>query len=109
MYKNYISTPCIKRMNPMSTELIEYPIEQSSKLIPMFNNHKYLSVVINSSLQEQLAKLLVDDVENPTVCLMTYDPFVAITGDITSESIKPLLEAVPFHKNILLQYILIEK
>ena len=88
----------------MSTELIEYPIEQSSKLIPMFNNHKYLSVVINSSLQEQLAKLLVDDVENPTVCLMTYDPFVAITGDITSESIRPLLEAVPFHKNILLPH-----
>ena len=104
MYKNYISTTWTKRMIPMSNELIEYPVEESSKLIPMFSNHKYLSVIINTSLQEQLAKVKVDDLENPTVCLMAYDPFVAITGDINSQSIKQLLEAVPFHKIILLPH-----
>ena len=88
----------------MLSELIEYPVAESSKLIPMFSNHKYLSVIINSSIQEQLAKVQVDDLENPTVCLMTYDPFVAITGDINSQSIKLLLEAVPFHKIILLPH-----
>ncbi len=104
MYKNYITTSWIKRMIPMSDELYEYPVEQNSNLIPMFNNHKYLSVIINSSIQQKLAKLQVDNLDNPTVCIMTYNPFVAISGDINSQSIESLLEAVPFHKIILIPH-----
>ena len=85
----------------MSKELFEYPVDQSSNLIPMFNNHKYLTAIINSSLQEQLAKVLVDDLENPTVCLMSYFAFTAISGDINSHSIDLLLKTIPFHKVIL--------
>ncbi len=85
----------------MSTELIEYPVEQSSNLTPIFSNHKYLTAIINSSLQERLAKVLVDDLENPTVCLMTYFAFAAISGDTTSQFIDSLLNAIPFHKVIL--------
>jgi len=82
----------------VSKELFEYPAEQSSNLIPMFTNHKYLTAIINSSLQEQLAKVLVDDLENPTVCLMSYFWFTAISGNINSQSIDLLLKAIPFHK-----------
>ena len=86
----------------MSQGLFEYPVEQSSNLIPMFSNHKYLTAIINSSLKEQLAKVIVDDLENPTICLMTYFAFTAISGDITSQYIEQLLDAIPFHKIILI-------
>ncbi|MHA1945970.1 MAG: GNAT family N-acetyltransferase [Candidatus Hodarchaeales archaeon] len=85
----------------MSKELFEYSVDQSSNLIPMFNGHKYLTAIINSSLQEQLAKVLVDDLENPTVCLMSYFAFAAISGDINSQSIDLLLKSIPFHKVLL--------
>ena len=86
----------------MSNELYEYPVEQSADLIPMFENHKYLSVIINSLLQEQMAKLQVDNLVTPTICLMTYQAFTAVSGDINSQSIEQLLDAVPFHKIILI-------
>jgi len=85
----------------MTKELLQYPVEQSSNLIPMFSNHIYLTTIINSLLKERLAELYVDDLENPTVCLMIYSAFVAISGDINSEYIGQLLESVPFHKILL--------
>jgi GNAT superfamily N-acetyltransferase len=82
--------------------LLEYPVKQSSNLIPMFSNHKYLSLIINSCLQEQMATLLVDNIENPTVCLLSYYSFVALSGDINSHTIDLLLDSVPFHKILLI-------
>ena len=83
-------------------ELLEYPVEQGINLIPMFSDHKYLSVIINSSIQEKMGTLLIDNLEDPTVCLLSYFSFVALAGDINSPAIDLLLESVPFHKILLI-------
>ena len=85
----------------MAKELLEYPVERINDLIPMFSEHKYLRAIIDSSIHEKLATLYVDELEKPTVCLLNYKMFSAIGGDIKSQSIDKLLEAIPFHKILL--------
>ena len=46
--------------------------------------------------------MYVDDIEKPTVALLSYDVLNFIAGDSKSQAAKDLLLAVPYHKMILI-------
>ncbi|MHA1462176.1 MAG: GNAT family N-acetyltransferase [Candidatus Heimdallarchaeota archaeon] len=74
--------------------LIEFPTINQTDLIPLFEQNKYLFIVSKTVLREGNGRILVDDIKNPQVALMSYKVFEIVTGDVKSIHAKKILENV---------------
>jgi GNAT superfamily N-acetyltransferase len=80
----------------------EISIDQRKTLIPLFDEHPYLTSIIKSILNEGWGKVYVENPENPKVALISYTSFYVLTGNSKSEVARDLLSHIPHHKIILI-------
>ena len=85
----------------MTSSIIEYPVENGEKLISFFEEHQNLSTVVQSALKEKMGRIFTDDIEEPSVALLSYNVLNFVTGDSSGQPAKDLLNSIPFHKLIL--------
>ncbi len=81
--------------------IVEYPKNDHHKLIPLFSNHKYLSILIKTVLKEREGDIFVDNIEEPNIALMSYKVFEIIGGDSSNEMAIELLKCIPENRLIL--------
>ncbi|MBK5114016.1 MAG: GNAT family N-acetyltransferase [Candidatus Heimdallarchaeota archaeon] len=81
--------------------IVEYPKNDQHKLIPLLSNHKYLSILIKTVLKESEGDILVDNIEEPNIALMSYKVFEVIGGDSSNEKATELLKFIPENRMIL--------
>jgi len=81
--------------------IVEYPKNEQNKLLPLFSNHKYLSILIKTVLKEKEGEIFVDDIENPNVALMSYKVFEIIGGDSKHEMAIEILRNITENRMIL--------
>ncbi len=74
--------------------LFEYPAINQSALIPLFEQNTYLFIVSKTILREGNGRILVDDIENPQVALLSYKVFEIVTGNVKSLHAKTILENI---------------
>lgn len=74
--------------------LIEFPAINQSTLIPLFEQNAYLFIISKTVLREGNGRILVDDIKNPQIALMSYKVFEIVTGDIKSIHAKAILENI---------------
>lgn len=74
--------------------IVEYPKNDHHKLIPLFSNHKYLTILIKTVLKEREGDIFVDNVEEPNVALISYKVYEVIGGDSSNEMALDLLKCV---------------
>ncbi len=81
--------------------VVEYPAEKSVDLIGLFQDHKYLTAIINSLLLRGICKIFVDDLQHPTIALISHPAVNVLTGDSANTASKDLLSYIPRHRSIL--------
>ncbi len=74
--------------------LIEFPAINQTTLIPLFEQNAYLFIVTKTVLREGNGRILVDDIKNPQVALMSYKVFEIVTGNVKSIHAKAILENI---------------
>ena len=72
-----------------------YPTDRRKELLPLFENHPYLHALIEAYLKEGLGDAYVDDMENPSVVLLSHMGVFFFSGDANHSSVPKLLERVP--------------
>jgi hypothetical protein len=82
--------------------IVEYSIDQQEKLIPFFSEHTHVTAIINSILKEGIGKTFVDDLEDPTVALLSHFSANFLAGDSSSSTAREMLSKVPSLQMILL-------
>ncbi len=81
--------------------IVEYPKDKQHHLLPLFSNHKYLSILIKTVLKENEGEIFVDNIENPNVALMSYKVFEIIGGDSSHEMAIEILKNITENRMIL--------
>ncbi|MHA1171686.1 MAG: hypothetical protein ACTSQ3_06375 [Candidatus Heimdallarchaeota archaeon] len=71
--------------------IVEYPKSDHHKLIPLFSNHKYLSILIKTILKEKEGDIFVDNIEDTNIALISYKVNEVIGGDSSNEMVMDLL------------------
>ncbi|NHJ31867.1 MAG: GNAT family N-acetyltransferase [Asgard group archaeon] len=81
--------------------IVEYPKDEQHKLLPLFSNHRYLSILIKTVLKEREGDIFVDNIEEPNVALMSYKVFEVIGGDSRHEMATELIRIATENRMIL--------
>ena len=72
--------------------LIEFPAINQTDLLPLFEENKYLYIVSKTVLNEGIGRILVDDIKNPQVALLSYKVFEIVTGSFDSPCAKEIID-----------------
>jgi len=81
--------------------LVKFPPERHSELLPMFNKHKYLRVMIKTILKDHSGEILVDNLIRPKVALTTYKVIEFIGGLSRNKNAKELIANISENKLLL--------
>jgi len=71
------------------------------KLLPLFDDHKYLRVIIKTILKENIGQILVDDIKEPHIALLSYKVIEFIAGDVSNENALELIRNIPENKLLI--------
>ena len=81
--------------------IVRYPSKDGEKLIPLFNNYKYLKILIIAILKGKKADIFVDNILKPSVCLICYKIFNILGGEYNKELVIELFKYI-FENRFLL-------
>ncbi|MGC9779934.1 MAG: GNAT family N-acetyltransferase [Candidatus Heimdallarchaeota archaeon] len=81
--------------------IVEYPKDKYEDLLPLFSNHKYLTITINSILKEKEGDVFVDNIDNPQIALLSFKVLEFIVGDSENEHAEELLKYVVENRMLL--------
>ncbi|MFW9924185.1 MAG: GNAT family N-acetyltransferase [Candidatus Thorarchaeota archaeon] len=74
--------------------LKEFPTINHSDLLPIFKKNPFLYIFTKSILLEKSGRVLVDNIDNPQVALLSFKVFEIITGNSESERAIDILKEV---------------
>lgn len=75
--------------------VVEYPKEKWTDLLPLFENHSYLQLIIEASLKEQKGKVFVNNIDNPSTAMILHEVLIFLAGDSTDPSLDEFLKLIP--------------
>ncbi len=81
--------------------VFEYPTDRSANLESLTQEHTHLTAVIKSILTQQMGEILVNNIQNPTVALVSHPLVCILMGDSEDRAAKELLLHIPKHRSIL--------
>ncbi|MBK5112662.1 MAG: GNAT family N-acetyltransferase [Candidatus Heimdallarchaeota archaeon] len=80
----------------------EYPIEKRLELLPLFENHNYLRLLLEGLLREGIGTLHVNNKEKPTVAMAGRKIIYFLAGDSSDPSVPELLEQIESQRLIFI-------
>lgn len=72
----------------------EYSMEKRLDLLPLFESHKYLRLLLEGLLHEGIGTLHVNKLEKPTVAMVGRKIIYFLAGDSNDSSVPELLEQI---------------
>lgn len=80
----------------------EYPMEKRLDLLPLFESHKYLRLLLDGLLHEGIGTLHVNKLEKPSVALVGHKIIYFLAGDSNDPSVPELLKLIEIQRLILI-------
>ncbi|NHJ48434.1 MAG: GNAT family N-acetyltransferase [Asgard group archaeon] len=78
----------------------EFPIDRGMELLPLFENHKYLRLLLEGFLKEKIGTVHVNNIDNPTVALIGRHIIFFLAGNPGDPSVPELLKQIPSQRLI---------
>ncbi len=73
----------------------EIPPERHLDLISLFAGNRYLDLISRSLLKQGIGILHVDDIDEPSVAMLTYKFIIFLAGDPHHDAVSEILDKVP--------------
>lgn len=80
----------------------EYPVEKRLELLPLFENHKYLRLLLEGFLREGIGTLHVNNIDKPTVAMAGQKIIYFLAGDSSDPSVPELLKLIETQRLIFI-------
>ena len=80
----------------------EYPVEKRLDLLPLFKNHNYLRLLLESLLREGIGTLHVNNKDKPTVAIAGQKIIYFLAGDSSDPSVPELLKIIETQRLIFI-------
>ncbi len=80
----------------------EYSMEKRLDLLPLFESHKYLRLLLEGLLHEGIGTLHVNKLEKPTVALVGRKIIYFLAGDSNDSSVPELLEQIELQRLVFI-------
>jgi len=80
----------------------KYPHDKRLELLPIFENHKYLRLLLEGLIHEGIGSFLVNCIEKPTIAMVSHSIIYFLAGDSTNPSVQELLEHIASQRLILI-------